>query len=346
MTLEHPFPNGLVDFRPPRCPLRGCPSFNRNAPFLWQRKGFYRRKCDGLAVQRFQCLTCRLGFSTQTFRVDYRLHKPTLHFALFDAFVSKVTQRQAARTLECTRKTVRQRLLLLSRQSQDFHAEVLKRERRKGGLPGDYQLDELETFEHSRRLAPVTMPVLIEQHTFFVVHATVGALPARGNLRPRDVAKKLEREKLNGPRLSESRAAVERCFQVLGECVDRARHLVVATDKKTTYPGLLAARLPGTYTHARHDSTAERTRHNPLFPINHILGMLRDGPSRLVRRSWAASKERRWLELHVWIWIAYRNYIRGITNKSRWMTSAEVLGVVTRRFTKRSFFEWRVALSQ
>lgn len=342
MTLEHPFPNGLDHFKPPRCPSRPCPSFQLNAPFLWQRKGVYRRKCDGQVVQRFKCLTCHLGFSSQTFRVDYRLHKPKLHFAVFDAFVSKVTQRQTARTLECTRKTVRQRLLLLARESKAFQTEVLKRARSTRGLPGDFQLDELETFEHSRRLAPVTMPVLIELHSFFVVHVAVGTLPARGNLRPADLEKKAAREAANGPRLNESRAAVDSCFKVLGDHVARDRHVYVSTDKKSSYAGVLAERMPGTYTHARHSSTAARTRYNPLFPINQTLAMLRDGLSRLVRRSWGVSKQRAWLELHAWIWIAYRNYIRGITNKSRWRTPAEVLGVVTRRFNKRTFFEWRV----
>lgn len=346
MTLEHPFPNGLHDFTPPRCPLRHCPAFQSGAPFPWQRKGTYRRKCDGLRVQRYRCLTCHMGFSSQTFRVDYRLHKPELHFAVFDAFVSKVTQRQSARTLACTRKTIRHRLILLARQSRDFHSAVLERARHKGGLPGDFQLDELETFEHSRRLAPVTMPVLIELHSYFVVHAAVGALPARGNLRPGDVQKKLAREALHGPRLCESRAAVDSCFKVLGDHVARDRHLVVSTDRKSSYPRILAARLPSTYTHARHSSTATRTRHNPLFPINHTLAMARDGLSRLVRRSWGVSKERKWLELHAWIWIAYRNYIRSITNTARWTTAGQALGVVTRQFTKAAFFEWCVHLCQ
>jgi hypothetical protein len=42
------------------------------------------------------------------------------------------------------------------------------------------------------------------------------------------------------------------------------------------------------------------------------------------------------------VWIAYRNYIRGITNKAPDTTAAQALGVLRRQFSKQSFFEWRV----
>jgi hypothetical protein len=40
--------------------------------------------------------------------------------------------------------------------------------------------------------------------------------------------------------------------------------------------------------------------------------------------------------------MAYRNYIRGITNKAPRMSSGQALGVVTRQFSKHTFFEWRL----
>lgn len=171
MDLENPFPRGAEKFQPPYCPNPACSSrTSAGTAFLWQRKGHFRRRCDGRRIQRFRCLRCRRSFSVQSFRIDYRLHKPKLTAGLFDSFVSKVTHRQAGRIFGCTRKTVRHRLLLLSRHAREFHAAVLERARRRGGLLGSFQFDELETYEHSRRLAPVTMPVLIELHTFFVVH--------------------------------------------------------------------------------------------------------------------------------------------------------------------------------
>ena len=75
---------------------------------------------------------------------------------------------------------------------------------------------------------------------------------------------------------------------------------------------------------------ARRDRANPLFAINHTLAMLRDGVSRLVRRSWAASKRSRKLQLHLWIWACWRNYVRGITNRAPRVTPAMVASLERR----------------
>lgn len=342
ILAQRPSQASSQTFIPPHCPRDECPSRCSSLPFLWQRKGRFRRECDERIVQRFRCQCCRHYFSTQTFRLDYRLHRPTLHLQLFDAFVSKVTQRQAARNLECTRKSVVHRLSLLSNHAQTFHARVLARARSRGGIRGDFQLDELETFELSRRLCPVTMPVLIELHSYFVVHLEAAPLPARGKPSRKELERRLEREKLEGRRRSGSRAAVEKCFRVLADVREPHRDLVISTDCKSSYASVLRQVMPRNYHHVRHSSTTRRDYYNPLFPINHTLAMLRDGLSRLVRRSWGASKQRKWLERHAWIWIAYRNYIRPITNRAKSTTSAQALGVVARRFSKRSLFEWRI----
>ena len=343
MSLEHPVPDGPYSaFVPPHCPRDACPSRERRSPFLWQRKGRYRRHCDERIVQRFLCRACRRYFSTQTFRVDYRLHKPELHFALFDTFVSKVTQRQAARNALCTRKTIVHRLRLLSAHSRAFHGQVLARAKANGGLQGHFQFDELETFESSRVLCPVTMPVLIDLNSYFVVHVEVAPLPARGKPRRKEREVKPEIDAVGEKRRSGSRAAVKRCFEVLVEARAGLRGTYISSDCKTSYASVLKQVMPGTYYHAQHSSKARRDRFNPLFPINHTLAMLRDGLSRLVRRSWGVSKRREWLEQHAWVWVAYRNYIRGVTNRSYRTSSAQALGVLARQFSKQTFFEWRV----
>ncbi len=342
MSLENPFPEGQsATFTPPHCPRDGCPS-REHVPFLWQRKGRYRRHCDERIVQRFLCRACLRYFSTQTFRIDYRLHRPTLHFTLFDTFVSKVTQRQAARNVLCTRKTVVHRLSLLAAHSRAFHDQVLARAKTRGGLPGCFQIDELETFETSRLLCPVTMPVLIELKSYFVVDLVVAPLPARGKRRRKGTGAQAKVELREDKRRSGSRAAVRSCFQVLAQACCEEGVIHVSSDWKSSYGTVLKEVMPGAYHHARHSSKTRRDRFNPLFPINHTLAMLRDGLSRLVRRSWGVSKQREWLERHAWVWIAYRNYIRGITNKAPETSSAQALGVCSRKFSKHTFFEWRV----
>src|SRR5262245_35427878 len=101
-------------------------------------------------------------------------------------FVSKVTQRQSARILGCSRHTVAHRLDLLGKHCRDFHQRMLEEAKSRGGIEGMFQLDELETFEHNRRLCPVSVPVLIEKQSYFVLHAEAVPLPARGGLSKRD----------------------------------------------------------------------------------------------------------------------------------------------------------------
>lgn len=328
-------------FAPRHCPHSDCSSSSEQG-FRWRRKGSFQRRCDGRRVQRFLCLSCRRFFSTQSFRLDYRLRKPALSRVVFRDFVSKVTQRQSARTLRCSRRTIAHRLLLLGEHCQRFHQQQLDGAASRGGIAGVFQLDELETFEHSRRLCPVSVPVLVEQRTFFVVDVETAALPARGKLKPADVERKRKREVVEGVRRSESTLAVRRSFQRLAVWHSRDRLVRVVTDRKTSYPTALERAFGAGVAHQRASSKTRRDRKNPLFAINHTLAMLRDGMSRLVRRSWAASKKRARLARHLWIWVAYRNYVRGITNKAPRITPAQALGVIDRQLKREELLAWKV----
>ncbi len=330
-----------MKFAPRFCPQPACPSFS-SGHFRLQRKGFFRRSCDGRSVQRFLCKERGRYFSVQTFRLDYRLHKPHLSRQLLPLLVSKVTHRQTARVLSCSRKTVAHRLDLLGRHCREFQAEILAGAAASGGIGGTFQLDELETFEHSRRLAPVTVPVLIEKSSYFVLYTEAAALPSRGGLSPDDRERRALRELIHGKRRSGSRDAVRRCFDVLRRLHAPGQCARVQTDCKGTYSALLKRAFEGRLLHERHPSRAKRDYKNPLFPINHTLAMLRDGISRLVRRTWAASKLRSRLAKHLWIWIVWRNFVRGITNRAPRVTPAMALGIARRRLRREEILTWRI----
>jgi hypothetical protein len=69
--------------------------------------------------------------------------------------------------------------------------------------------------------------------------------------------------------------------------------------------------------------------------------MMRDGISRLVRRSWAASKLRERLREHLWLWVCYRNYVRGITVKAPRVTPAMVAGLRSETVSVSELLRWR-----
>ena len=323
-------------FQPPFCPHPTCRAHTAR-PFRYQLRGTYPRACDGRRAQRFRCLECGRSFSTQRFRLDFRLQRPRLHLDLWSLLVSKVTHRQSARMLGCDRKSVARRLDLLGQHCRAWHRSCLAR----GRLAGTFQLDELETFEHSRRLQPVTVPVLIQRGSYLVVDLGVATLPCRGGLSAAYRRRKAEREARWGKRRSGSRAAVEGCLGTLKASL-RGRRGVLESDRKTAYATSLRRVLGGRVAHVRHESRGRRDWGHPLFPINHTLAQLRDGVSRLVRRSWAASKRRERLELHLWVWACWRNYVRGITNRAPRVTPAMVAGLQRRPIRPAELMAWRV----
>jgi hypothetical protein len=254
---------------------------------------------------------------------------------------SKVTRRQAARILTVNRKTVERRFRRFSKVARDFHFAQLNAKKLRGGIQGCFQIDELETFEHNRRIKPVTLAVTMERHSYFVLGAYAGAMASRGNLNERHSARKAEIEKEEGPRRSQSILVVRKSFEMLDHYLARDASIFLQSDRKTTYRTELRRATRGRK--RRHEVTSSEDRRdyrNPLFPINHTLAMMRDGLSCLVRRNWGASKKRSGLNRHCWIWIAWRNYVRGVTIKTR-TTPAQALGVCTRAVNTKDLYFWR-----
>jgi len=330
-----------MSFTPPHCPNQKCHS-NSGHPFLWRKRGSYPRKCDGRRVQRFHCIICQKGFSTQSFRLDYRLKLLRIQSQVFKLFCSKVTQRQSARIVEVDRKTIAHRLLLLSTHCRDFHQQQLLRVKQDGGLGNViFQLDEMESFEGDRRICPVTIPVLIERNSYFVIHAESADLPARGHLTPFHKARKISYETLHGKRRSGSRKAVKNTLEKLNSFAFGI--IDIQSDRKRTYKSL-ARQLFGDRLGMHHaiSSADPRIPGSILFPINQTLAMLRDGVSRLVRRSWGNAKKRFSIDRHLWIWMAWRNYVRGITVVNTEETPAMVVGVSEKQWKVADFLRWRV----
>lgn len=326
-----------MKFVPSFCPKEDCRAHN-GAPFQFHCRGFYRRACDGLVVQRFSCVTCGRRFSRQSFRLNYRWRLPNIHIELFGLLVSKVTMRQSARLLEISRDTVTRRMRTLGAHCRAFQEEAVRRT----GVEGAFQLDEMETFETDRLVRPVTVPVLIETTSLFVLHAETAPLPPRGRLDAYRQLRKLRDERLFGPRKSRSRAAVESTLLRLKAALPANAYLDIRTDRKSSYRKLIRTHFGHCLnSHAQVSSRDRRNRENPLFGINHTLAMMRDGVSRLVRRSWGASKLRSRLDDHLWIWMVYRNFVRGITVSDTRTTPAMAAGVAKRRLKVSEVLKWR-----
>ncbi len=324
-------------FQPPRCPNSECPRHLDPQPDFYVRHGYYRPLCRSHPVPRFRCRSCGKGFSRQTFRMDYHDHRPDLNPTVFMLLASGLGLRQTSRivhmSLECTAMKFRK----IARHLRDLNTNL------RGPLAdgSKFQFDELETYEGRRNARPLTLPVLIETDSRFVIWAESAPIRPRGKMtdaRRRAIA---QDEARLGPRMDESERAIRNTLAKAAELARDLEHVVLDTDEKSTYPKF-AAQAFGAERLSHHTTNSKLARGtwNPLFPINHTEAMARDLIGRLRRESWLVSKRADCLDLQMQLHIAYRNYLRKRFNRDN-QSPAQLLGFVDRRMRPTQLLSWR-----
>jgi hypothetical protein len=107
------------------CPNPRCQWHMKAPSGSWYRPvGHHATLAFGL-VPRFQCLSCRKTFSSQTFSIDYWAKKKVDYRRLLVANASSESGRAIARSMDLSCGTVINRLGRLSRQAAVLHAELL-----------------------------------------------------------------------------------------------------------------------------------------------------------------------------------------------------------------------------
>jgi len=325
-----------MDFVPPRCPNVACSQHREPAGLFFICTGRYRPECRDEPVPRFRCRSCGRYFSRQTFRLDYRDHRPECNLPLLRYLCSGTGLRQAGRMLDLDVHAVLGKLRKFGRTLAQLHDNLCPR------LPDErtFLLDEEETYEGAS-IRPLTMPVLIEKETWFVVATAVG--PIR-RLAPPGTARRRRQDRdefERGRRPDSSRKCVRTTLQALAQRLGEGQ-LTLRTDQKASYQSL-AKQVFGT--RVRHETTAGtqiRTTFNPLFPINSTLAMTRDNCGRLRRKSWLVTKAAPRLQDHLAVFTAYRNYVRRRFNRdARHETPAQLLGLLPRQLHPREVLAWR-----
>ena len=323
-------------FHPPCCPYTGCSEHRAPRARFYRRNGYYHPGCRPHPVPRFICLSCRRGFSRQTFRADFRDHRPHLNPQLFRLLCSGVGLRQSSRllglSLRCTELKFRKLGRHLTQLNLNFRAPLPAGSR--------LQFDELESYEGRRNTRPLTLPILIETRTRLMIWAESATIRPRGRM-TESRKQAIARETMKfGPRKDRSRPSILRALR-RGAALTRGLECVVfESDQKTVYPGLVARAFEGQVVeHNRTSSRLPRNVRNPLFPINHTEAMGRDLVGRLRRKSWLVSKEREFLDLHLQIYMAYRNFARPRFNRDT-QTPAQLAGVVERMIRPTQLLGW------
>ncbi|MCI0372753.1 MAG: hypothetical protein L0214_15580, partial [candidate division NC10 bacterium] len=328
-------PAGKVAFDPERCPWRSCPRHANPTPRFFVRYGSYRSRSSSFRIPRFRCRTCRRTFSSQTFQLEYRLRKPWVDGWLLRDFVSGVSLRQSARTLGLSLSTVEARFVRFGLHCLDARENVLADWKPRG----NYQFDEIETFEQHRTLMPLTAGLLVSGSTGFLVDTAVGRMRSRASGSEESRKRRDAFEEREGRRPNESRAVVRACLGRLGE----GGPWELVTDRKPLYGRVvkeLLARRSVSGVHWTVSGRGSKGRKSPLFGVNHMAAKVRYGASRLIRRSWCASKKRERLRMHLAIYWMWHNAWRWKTNKVRRTPGMEE-GLWSRRLSLREILGYR-----
>jgi transposase-like protein len=322
-------------FIPPRCPNLDCRAHREPPPGFFTRSGTFVAACHDEPVPRFRCRLCRRSFSRQTFRHSRGDRRPECNARLLELLISGVGLRKAAELLRLDVHSVQQKKLKIGRTCRWLHANLCPT------LPEGrtYLLDEEETYEGAS-IRPVTVPLLIEHETWFLVAATAGSIR---RLAPRGTQRRIRQEhdeRKYGRRPDESSVCVERVLRELARRTSGA--LTLRTDEKRSYRAIARRLLAPRVMHLTTSGRAPRNQHNPLFAINVTIAMTRDYCGRLRRRSWLVSKKKERLQNHLDIYTAYRNYVRRrFQRDERHETAAMLLGLLPRNLTFGETIAWR-----
>lgn len=333
-------------FHPPFCPNESCFQHENPTEDFYTGNGTYSAKCRTRPIPRFRCKACRRSFSVQTFRADYHDKKPEVNRLVIELLTLGVGFRTTAIVVGLSRRC----LELKARKLSNVVAQLDRNLRRsfigRGPLTRtSVHFDEQETFEMCRNTMPLSLPVAVDSASRFIYGAIAAPIRPKGKMTKARRSRIARHESRYGPRVDRSRAACLKVLKSAAEMMSSNAVVELFTDEKTTYPGLAAKAFgPRLTAHRRTSSKVIRDRKNPLFKINHEEAMFRDRISRTRRQSWLASKEHGFLNLHLRMYSAVRNYVRPRFNRDKSAvpgSPAELLGVTPRRLKRAELIGWR-----
>ena len=284
------------------CMKRNCPKTKCNSDQVI-KKGFYFRSGDSRKIQRFQCKTCLTKFSSATGTLEYRQKKRRINHNILQLFCMKNTQTSIARYLKINVKTVARRF--------DYWALKAKNENikmRKDLITQpvrNIQFDDLITKEKTK-LKPLTVTVVVDTDSRMILQANVSQIPAFGHLAHKSRLK-------YGNRTSNHMDGLRKTFKNLQGIVHPESF--IKSDEHKNYEGIIKRYFPrANYQQFKSirgsiigQGELKKTKHDPIFVINHTMAMLRDGISTLVRKTWAVTQDSNRFQGHLEIYMYYFN---------------------------------------
>lgn len=317
-------------FVPPHCPKPTCPSF-RGVGFAWKRDGGFRRKQDGRWVPRFECRTCRGGFSLQSFAFSYYLKRADLTIPIAAQLVAGSAHRQIARTVGCAPSTVTRRSARLGRHA--LMLQVLSLQHVQIDEPLVY--DDFEGFAHSQ-YQPTGIGIPVGQRSWFAYGAEAAPHSRGGRMSP---AQRVHAAKLALPKHRHSvQHALSRTLSRLLPLARGALRLV--TDGHRAYKRAVAAAAAGERIQlevhpnpergpkgARRSSLAFR-RDQAMFPADLAHLLIRHSQAHHRRETIAFARRHNALMERIHLFLVWKNLVKRRSERdSHSLTPAQYIGL-------------------
>ena len=324
------------DFQPPHCPRRNCNAHLKyDHPGQWSRWSSYTNQALGKRIQRFKCHVCDGTYSRQAFSIHYWQKKHLAGHELLLMAVGSACNSQIARVARVSPTTIDHHLAKLGRHASLFHLQMI----RKLKPPKEILVDGFETFELSQYY-PMHFHLAVEKHSQFLWYFTDSPLRRKGRMTDYQKKRRQELETLHG---RPDPKAIEKDMKELLEITLRgARSAIVYSDEHQAYPRAIR-HLDVEIEHRTVSSKERRDKRNILWGVNLADLLIRHGGANHKRETIAWAKRRNAAAERLMLFMLWRNYIKGISEKERGSpTPAMLLGLTDRRLTVEEILERRI----
>jgi hypothetical protein len=340
---------------PPFCPNRACKHhIIPQSAAWWQPAGEYYTAAFG-TVLRYRCLSCRKGFSVQTFRLDYYAKKVVDYGAIHHAHSESMSLRGMSRHFLLSCGTVQNRLDRLGRQLLGMHGIL------RLCLPRteDVCIDGFQSFDLSQ-YHPNNYTISMTRSTRFALGCTHASLRRAGRMTDKQRERRAQIDTVH----RYEKKAIERSFRQLLDQLNREyRHngrqtLVIISDEHKAYARAfhkhqLFTRQSPEFRSVHHtvNSKLPRTFANPLFASNYIDREIRKDQAAHRRETACHCRNAANGVLRMWAYLGRHNYWKKFCIKAPIYddrSHAEVAGIAKEyiEYCKGAVYEFRVFLSR
>ena len=262
------------------------------------------------------------------------MKKPQLLLLVAHRLLGCSCFRQIAREHGVSPQTIMGISARLGRQCLLFHEEL----RPKGELGESQALDSFQTFEWSQ-YHPTLFHFMVGRESHYIAGFTDSELRRSGSMRESQRRTRARLEVRWGR--PDPRAVENEVANLLEIVTAGATELDLWSDEHRDYPRALGRQRHLEIEHHTISSRAARTTQNPLFAINLLDALIRHSGANHKRETIAFSKRRQSAADRLWLFVAWRNYVKSYSERKRDATPAMRAGVCDRRWSLKGILEQR-----